>query len=166
MPEIKYIGRSVLDRDFRAACKGLIKGANESIHLIAGELGSLKLIDIQNAFYEATTKKDVSAYAYATERTAPEMRNYAVSLGFELWIGKKSLPDHYLVIDRKHYVRSMNKRLDAGTQIGERIAEVHLNDPEGAEKIIKGFENLKQDAEKISSVDKKLDPFYQFLQSV
>lgn len=160
---VEKIPRTALDERFREVSTQLIANANESVYVIAGELGSLYFQDMHRATAKAHDRVSKGIYAYATEKTPPNLRNFAVSIGIELYIGEKGLTEHYLVVDRKHFVKSINKPLNRETTVGEREGEVHYDDPEGADEIIRMFNELKSAAKQVVSIDKKADPFFQFL---
>lgn len=160
---VEKIPRTALDERFREVSTQLIANANESVCVIAGELGSLYFQDMHRATAKAHDRVSKGIYAYATEKTPSNLRNFAVSIGIELYIGEKGLIEHYLVVDRKHFVKSINKPLNRETTVDEREGEVHYDDPEGADGIIGMFNELKSAAKQVISIDKKADPFYQFL---
>jgi hypothetical protein len=160
--KVEQIPRTALDEKFRQVCTKLIDGASESVYVIAGEMGSLYFPDMHTATAKAHDK-GAEVYAYATEKTPAHLRNFALSIGVKLYIGSKPLKEHYLVIDGKHFVKSINKPIDRETILGEREGEVHYDDPEGAKDIIRMFEELCSNGKLVTSLDKKADPLYQFL---
>lgn len=160
--KIEQIPKTALDERFRQICTDLIEGANQSVYIIAGEMGSLYFPDMHAATAKAHGK-GAKVLAYATEKTPAHLRNFALSIGVKLYIGSKPLKQHYLVVDGKHFVKSINKPTDRETIPGEREGEVHYNDPEGAEEIIRIFEELCSNGKLVTTLDKKADPLYQFL---
>jgi len=159
------IKKTPLDREFREICTKLISEAKESVYVIAGELGSLKAPDMQSATVEAVAKRGVKGYAYASNHAEKTMQNYAISIGCRLYIGERYEETHYLVIDGKHVVQSDNKIEGRKTKIGTREGWVYYDDPEKAKEIINKFEELKQQAREITTIDKTIDPFYQLVHS-
>jgi hypothetical protein len=158
------IERTPLDRKFMGICAGLISAAQLSIYLIAGELGSLTFPQIQRAIYNPGKPK-IQRFAYATNYTPQEIRNYALSIGFELYIGKRGLTEHYLVVDEKHVVESLCKVPGRATIPGEREGVLYRDNPQKAKEVIAHFEELKSQADQIKEIDVKADPFYQLIRS-
>lgn len=152
------IRRSPLDREFMEICANLIAGAVSSVYLIAGELGSLTYPQIQRAIY-GPGKTRIRRYAYATVDTPQEIRNYALSIGFELYIGKEGLNKHYLVVDERHVIESLNKTPGKATVPGEREAVIYRDNPSKAEEVIEIFGRLKSDADRITDIEMESDPF-------
>lgn len=161
----KEIVKTPLDRDFRKICTDLINESEESIYVIAGELGSLKAPDMQYATVQAVAERDVKGYAYATHYAEESIKNYAVSIGCKLYIGEKYENVHYLVIDGKHVVQSNDKKMGHNTKVGTRQGWVYYNEPEKAQEIIKKFEELKQQAVEVNTIDRTIDPFYKLVHS-
>lgn len=161
------INPSVADEEFTNRCIEMLNSAKKSVHIIAGELGSLAFPDLQMATYKASKRPGVKVKMYATGHTPESSRNYAVACGYDLYIGKKPHDPHYLLVDGKHFVESICKKEGEATVIGERKGWAHYNDKKGGQKILKLFEKLStdKDAKKITSVNRKAEPLYQFLYS-
>ena len=159
----KEIVKTPLDEDFRRICTSLINEAKDSIYVIAGELGSLKAPDMQYATVQAVAQRNVKGYAYATHLADKSIKNYAVTIGCKLYIGEKYENTHYLVVDGKHTVQSDDKRMGQNTKVGTRQGWVYYDEPEKARKTIKKFEELKQQAAEVNTIDKAADPFYQLI---
>lgn len=163
----KRISKSLGDEKFRKYCVELLDSARKSVYIIAGELGSLAFPDLQMATYKASKRSGVKVQMYATKFTPVTSRNYAVACGYDLFIGEEGLKKHYLVVDEKNFVESLDKEIGKPTVIGERCGWAHYDDEKGAKKIIEQFNDLvsKKDTKKISTVDEKAEPLYQFLHS-
>lgn len=153
-----------LDIEFRELCTRLINSASSEVMIIAGELSSLLFPDMQRATYNAV-RNGIPVRMYATERVPQYLRNFALSIGCELYIGTQPVLHHYLVIDRKHYVISKKRKVAVPTPIGRRRGAAYLDDPKGARKIAAQFESLITHARRVSEIEKLGDPGYSYLSS-
>lgn len=161
------IKKSLGDEEFRKFCGEMLDSARKNVYIIAGELGSLTFPDLQMATYKASKRPGVKVKMYATEFTPITSRNYAVACGYELFIGKKGLKKHYLVVDEKDFVESLDKEIGKPTIVGERCGWAHYGNRNAAKEILKQFRDLvaDKDTKKISAVDVEAEPLYQFLRS-
>lgn len=157
MKEMKIIEvlRSPLDRTFREQVYKLLSLANEEIIVMGGELSSYDFFDLRDAF-DTAIEKGVKARVYATHPSVHTI-NRLVLKGVEVYVGKNELKDHFTIVDRKHWAISESH---PPYTIGERRGKVYLNDPEGAERILKLFEEYIKNPEtrKYTSIDWKNDP--------
>ncbi|QLH11236.1 hypothetical protein [Nitrosarchaeum sp. AC2] len=161
-----HIEKSLFDEKFREECVKMLDSARHDVYIIAGELGSLKFDDVRNATEDAA-RRGVKVHAYATGRTPKTFQNYCVSRGYELYIGKRGLDTHYLLVDDKNMVISINKDPDNITAVGTREADVKYGDHKKAKEIINVFSDLVSEptTRKITEFDKMQDPFYKLLVS-
>jgi len=158
------VEKSLFDEKFRNTCTQMLNSAQKDVYIIAGELSSLKFYDMRTAT-EHAAKRGAKVHVYATEHTPEAFRNYAVSQGYELFIGKEGLETHYLMVDGENMVISKYKTVGETTVVGERDADVIQSNKKEAKKILKEFERLtsKKDTIKVTKFDKTIDPFYQFV---
>lgn len=161
------IEKSLADEEFTKRCVEMLNLAKKSVHIIAGELGSLAFPDLQMATYKASKRPGVKVKMYATTYTPIPSRNYAVACGYDLYIGKKPHDPHYLLVDGVNFVESICKKEGQATIIGERKGWAHYDDERGGQKVLKTFNDLAsdKDTKKITSVNRKAEPLYQFLHS-
>jgi hypothetical protein len=155
---------SPLDAEFRDVCTDFIEKASKEMIVIAGELGSLLFPDMQRATYDAV-RRHVQVKMYATERVPQYLRNFALSIGCELSIGHEPAADHYLVIDRKHFVISRKSGAGIPTPVGKRQGVAYLDNPDGAAQVVALFNKLSKRAHKISKINKLADAGYSFVSS-
>ena len=151
---------SPLDKNFRQSAIKLIESASQRFYIIEGDLSSLLLPDLQFALYGVIPR--VEGCVYGTEEVSPDLRNYAVSIGLETYVGKTLLLNNFIVIDGKHFIKFTKNGRDTDS-IGTRQGELHYNSPTKVKEIDGLFNQLKSLSERITSVDKTKDPYWQFL---
>lgn len=158
------IEKSLFDEKFREECVRVIDSAKREIYIIAGELSSLKFDDMRNAVERASIR-GVDIHMYATNHAPETFINYAVSRGYELFIGEKGLETHYLLADGKNMVISKYKEVGKITIVGERRGVAHYDNEENGREVLEKFNQLAQDKNtiKINKFEKTKDPFYQLV---
>ena len=149
---------SPLDRRFREEICRLLRLANEEIIVMAGELSSYDFLDLRDAF-DTAVEKEVGVRVYASNPPIHTINRLVVKY-VEVYVGETELEDHYTVVDRKHWAIS---KKHAPYSIGERRGRVYLNDPQGARKIVRLFEEYSKDphTKKYTSIDWENDPLLQ-----
>jgi hypothetical protein len=152
------IHQSTFDREFREQVTKLLSLAKTEVIIMAGELSSYDFLDLRDAF-DTVIERGIKSMVYAN---APPIHtiNRLVLKGVEVYIGKRMLEDHYTIVDRKHWAFSkMHPSYAAGTR-ALRSGGVYFNDPEGARKKARLFDEYRRDPDtrKYTSIDWKNDP--------
>jgi hypothetical protein len=154
------IKQSPLDEDFRRHTFELLSSAKKNILIIAGEVGSFKFFDLRMVAKKAH-ERGVRIRVYANQPSIGII-NKLLTYGVELYLGEKKVRDHYLVVDGNSWIRSEEHPPD---QIGLRKGYVYKNDPKGASRIIKLFNELITKAKKIEEPKWDEDPLWLMLQN-
>ena len=143
-----------LDLEFRKSVINLFNSAKKEVRIITGEGHAFGYQDIRWAVKKAR-ERGVKFKIYAT---SPLYIDKWLSYGCDIYRGQKELEDHYLIVDGKSFIHSYPH---ARRKIGVREGKIHLNDPEGTKEIIKKFNNLISEAEKVTT---SIDPFQRILE--
>lgn len=154
------IKQSPLDEDFRRHTSELLSSAKKNILIIAGEVGSFKFFDLRMVAKKAH-ERGVRIRVYANQPSIGII-NKLLTYGVELYLGEKKVRDHYLVVDGNSWIHSEEHPPD---QIGLRKGYVYKNDPKGASRIIKLFNELITKAKKIEEPKWNEDPLWLMLQN-
>ncbi len=150
---IKKIVETPTDELFRKHVKDFIDSAKEEIFVIAGEVGSYRSLDLKLAARKAR-QRDVKIHIYATN-PPQDVVNGLLVFGCEVYVGKELPEDHYLVVDSNSWILSKGR---FPRKIGTRKGEVHINEPDGAKKLIEYFYRLVSKAEKKTKIEWDKDP--------
>ena len=121
--------------------KRAIDSARREIVIIAGELGSWLFPELKEATKQAS-KRGVDVRVYATHATPRSTYLEIRNMGAEIYLGRKPVKDHYLVIDSKTYIVSRKKGVGIPSKTGERWGYLYENEPSGARKIKRSFSEL------------------------
>ena len=154
--KIIKIKKDAFDREFRFWIREFLNSAKKEAIVITGEGHAFEYQDLRWAV-ENASKRGVKLKVYAVS-PKKEFINKWLSLGAEVYMGKKPADDHYFVVDGASYVISFQHPRE---KVGVRSGEAHLGDKKGAQEQKKLFNALVKDAEKITKPDLKADPLYQ-----
>jgi len=153
MSEKIEIKRTELDEDFRRKVRMLLDSAEREVAIITGEGAAFGFQDLRYAT-ERAVERGVKVKIY-TSAPIPEFLNKVVLLGCQVHRGKKMMKDHFLVIDGRDWVIS---REHLPARVGKRLGEVHLNDRNGAKKILTNFNRIIRGAKEVKEPMWELDP--------
>lgn len=131
----KIIREHPLDYEFRKYTRELIELAKDEIHIVTGEFSIYYFDDVAQTLRNAI-RKGVSIKAYLGV-CDDDTINRVVTHGITVYAGKKRPDEHYIIADRKHWIKSEKH---VPYSIGKRHGVFMKNDEKGAADKIKIFE--------------------------